>query len=368
MPPPPQKREHGFRDAVLGSLIAEVIVNMGRMRAFGIVAPFTARQFDEADPLARARQIGIDYVVVTRVLGDRLAFSLIETYTEAILLADHLPLGRHLERSAEELALALAAQMARSEMLHYRRTGSASAYVHYLLGTERLAYDLQSIRKARQHFQKTTSLAPEFAPALSLIARSYSYEWLVLGRNDQEPLSTALALSQQSVEMDPLGALGHWELGHANLYLRRFDEALESIQRATQRAPHLADLLADEADILVHMDRSPEAISKIEQALTLNPLAPDEYRWVKGSALFDLEDYVGAFNVLGAMRDTEPVARLLAASAAMIGDMESAATYRKSWLSRYPDFKVTDWAKLIPMKSASFRERISYALTLAGFS
>jgi DNA-binding SARP family transcriptional activator/tetratricopeptide (TPR) repeat protein len=355
-------------DAVVTLLLWEVVLRLSTMRTFGTIAPHTARQIDEADPTAKARQLGVDYVLTTRLIGTQMAISLIDVETEAILQSDLLPIsGGIFERNAEDIARAIAAAIANSELSVFRRTGSASAYVHYLLGNERLRYDLPSLRRARKHFRQTNDLAPHFAPAIALTARSLTYEWLVLGRQDPDHLRASLSLAQQAAEIDPLSALGHWEIGHANLYLQRMDDALEAVQMAKGRAPQIADLLADEADILIHLDRPKAALDAIQAAVALNPIPPDEYLWVQGTIEFTLENYQSAFGVLEQMRDRQPVSRLLAAAAAMTGNDEAARSYRLDWMARYPDFRVADWVKLIPVRNRSFAQRMEHALHRAGF-
>jgi tetratricopeptide (TPR) repeat protein len=357
-------------------MVSDLTLYLGKMRTFAVIAPFTARAVDMADPLASAGRIDANYVVTTRILSSAgrtvLAFALMESATGEVLLADMLPIdAQNLETSEAALVEALAASIAQrisgSELLRFHQTGAASAFAHYLLGVERLRYDLPAIRKARKHFQRAADLAPDFSTAIAMIARTLNYEWLVLGRSDNDILHSALPLAKKAVEIDPLNPAGHWEVGHSLLYLHRLDESLVNIGKATERAPHLADLLADEADVLVHSGEFNRALEVIDRATALNPITPDEYLWVRGSAHYFLGDYRQATAILAGMRDTEPVSRLLAASAAMAGDLETAARYRKKWLNRYPDFRLRNWVTQIPLKALATREQMIEGMRRAGF-
>src|SRR5690606_18818133 len=101
---------------------------LGKMRTFAVIAPFTARSVDMADPLASAGRIGANYVVTTRVLlsagRTALAFALMESATGEVLLADMLPIdAQNLETSEAALVEALAASIAQrisgSELLRF---------------------------------------------------------------------------------------------------------------------------------------------------------------------------------------------------------------------------------------------------------
>ena len=130
---------------------------------------------------------------------------------------------------------------------------------------------------------------------------------------------------------------------------------------------HVADLLADRADVLIHLNDGKLAKKTILRAMELNPISPDEYHWVLGSADFLLEDYVETLRSFHRMSDTRRVARLMAACYAMIGDIESARHHRDRWLEEYPDFKVDDWVKVIPMRDKAVAEQIVMAMKTAGF-
>lgn len=355
------------------ALVTEVTTLLGRMRTFAMFAPHTAKRVTAEDPLVAARSIGASYVVSTEVMPRRsensLSFALIHTASQEILLADRVVLGADPadERLAAGIATAISTHISAVEIGRFRRTGEASAFTHYLLGQERLTYDLKSIRKARAHFRRAATLSPRFAPAHAMIARSLTYEWLVLGREEPDLLQEAHQLAQHAALLDPLLPSGPWEMGHALLYMQRLDESLEQVEAAVRRAPHVADLLADHADVFVAMADGSKAKAAITQAMTLNPISPDEYFWVLATSEFLLEDYAATLNSFNRMANTKPVARLMAACYAMLGDMEAAGHHRDRWLEEYPDFKVEDWVRVIPMRDQHVAQQIVDAMRSAGF-
>lgn len=376
--PPPPADWLGPADAEMARcLVSDLNLQLCRMRTFAMFAPHTARQLSGEDPLLAAAPFGVDYVISTSVLpgarAARLAFNLIEVCDQRIVCADEVLLeGSRLLRSQEliaaRLANAIAKQVADLEMRHYRSTGSASAYVQFLLGSNLVQNtDLSLLRRARNHFIQALKLSPDYVPALAALARTLTIEWLLLGRNDRDLLYRAQELANRAVQLDPLSATGYRELGHASLYLGALDESRMHFDTALERAPHYADLLIDQADVLVHSSRPKDAKPLIDKAFMLNPLAPDDYRWIGGSAEFFLGNYDTALDLLNGMQDKQLAGRLIAATAAMAGDQKLATIYKDRWMARYPDFRLKDFASFMPHSSNDDVEHYVNALALAGF-
>ncbi|MEO5807423.1 hypothetical protein [Devosia sp.] len=360
------------------SLTSDISLSLCRMRTLSMLAPYTARKLAGSDPASTISLLDLDYIVTTSILPGsrhpRLAFTLVRTRSSEILVADEVPLDPGtLLRSQASIAAAIAANLTgkigAAELQSFRSTGVKSAYIHYLLGTELLQNnDLARLRGARRHMAQALKLSPEYVPALSALARTMSIEWLMLGRPDRTLLIKAKSLATRAVQIDPLEASGHRELGHASMYLGDLDASAEYFDIAHERAPNYADILADQADILVHSSRMREAKRCIDNAISLNPLAPDEYYWISGSAEFFLGNYRAALTTLQKMQDQTMVDRLISASAAMIGNLDLAASHRERWLSKYPDFRLSDVAEFVPHRSSSDVEHYVHALVTAGFS
>lgn len=377
IPPGPNALISKSDMAVAQSLITDVTLQLCRTRKFAMFAPHTARQLVLADPLSATAPYGLDYLVSTSIFpgqAPRLAFSLIRTSSQEILVADEIELRQERLLAAQAtlssvFASSISDGIASAELHHYRSTGAASAYVRFLLGSGLMHNtDLSVLRRSRRHLAQALRLAPDYVPALSAMARTLSIEWLLLGRTDRNLLHEAKRLAKHAVALDPLSALGHRELGHASMYLGDLDESEGHFEIALDRAPHHADILADRADILVHSSRMNEAKERIDQAILLNPLAPDEYRWISGSIEFFLLNYDAALGQLRAMNDHSMVNRLIAATAAMAGDLETARFHRDQWMARYPDFRLRDFASFMPHRSKADVDHFVTALAKAGFA
>jgi tetratricopeptide (TPR) repeat protein len=364
------------RDQTLGlSLIDEITHSLSRMKTLAVFAPFTARQLAVA-PFPQGNPYGADYLVTTRLVpatggAVRLVAVLTSLATHEVLLSEEMrfasdELGAHHYHLATGLAARLAGGIADSEMRQFRVTGSASAYVHYLLGNEATkTIELKPIRRAREHFKQALRLSPGFAPARAMLAFTYSWEWLLLDRPDAAPLHQAIELATRASHDDPLDPIAHREMGNAALYLNRTDDALEHLQTAVSLGPHHADVLFNYADLLMHLGHNREAVEPMDCALGLNPLAPDLYFWINGTIRYFLEDYDAASASFGRMKEPEAASRAMAAVEAMRGNLQEAQRLRDVYMARHPTFRLTGF--MVPLKDPIAREHYLHGLRRAGF-
>ncbi len=355
------------------ALMDEVTHTLGRLHTFAVFAPHTARQLVTA-PFPSGNPYGADYLVRARLVpgspDDRLCVSLHRLETHEQVLTEELSfapgtLNAHHFHLAAAIGTRLATGLERAERHFYRTTGSASAYMHYLLGCDDMRLlDLPALRRAKSHFRKALKLSPDFVAPRALLARAHSLEWILLDRNERAPIERAVALARQAAALDPTDPVAQREIGHALIYLGAIDEAVESLHSAAQLAPHQSDVLFHYGDGLVHAGQMREAREVMDKALSLNPLAPDVYYWVSATADYFLGDYAGASRMFRRMTNREPAARVIAAVEAMNGNLEEAARHRDMFLASHPDFRLGDY--MIPHRP-EHREHYLEGLRRAGF-
>lgn len=368
------------RDAELAcALIVDVTIALCRSRLYDVIAPFTAQQLASAP--SSSQQIPADYVVRTEVFPctGPVPLSLLRVEIFAGHSGDRVWMGEVELRSGElqdlhhllssRLADEVCGRIGIEELRQFRRTGAASAYIHYLLATRREGRnDLASLLLAQKSLTRSIQLAPDFVPALSHLARTKTLEWLERGNEDRDLLREASNLAHRAHRYEPTDSASLREIGHAALYQHDLAAALEHYEAAQSLAPNHADLLADQADVLTHMSRHAEAEALISRALSLNPLAPDDYYWIGGAVCFFMGDYQRALGRLTTMRSPGLALRLMAACAAMSGDVETAASYREQALARDPSFTVSKWGSLYPEPDKADTAHYLSALKLAGFA
>lgn len=375
MPPHPSG---GATFDLAAALIEDVTIGLCRQRTFTVFAPYTAWRLGPDGPEGSfAEKFGIDYIVQTRIQehgGDSfLAAKLLDARSRKIAWADRFvfsshDLGGSYRNLSKRILASLTEGIESAEIDRYRSGGDASAYVAYLLGTRALStVQLPGIRSARALFKASVKQDGSFAPALGGVARTLHMEWLLLGRGERELLDEAEHFSRRALSADPEGADGLRELALCNLYKGRFDESLEAFAEAERRNPQHADLLADYADALSLSGMPANALGKVAQATTLNPLCPDRYRWYEGTIYYQLEQYEAAVASLSRMTDGSPAYRLMAACWAMLGDTSKAHEFARKAIRIYPEFTVEKWLSMIPIRDAGLKRHYEQGLRSAGF-
>ena len=301
------------------------------------------------------------WVTMTRARTSEVLFAEAFTFAEA-----QLPERRQVLIGA--LVSRLASVIDHIELAEMRRSGEASAYVHFLLGCEQMqSLDLPAMRRARKHFKKASELSPSFTSALGMLARTLCLEWVLLDRSDKDLLQSALELASRATRIDPLDPTGYREMGHAKLYLNALDESVTHLSTAVERAPGHADVLVDYADSLLHsMGDLTLAGDLISRALELNPAAPDPYNWIGATVDFFKSDYAEARAKLMRLSNKQSAARLIAAVAGAMGDVDTAKEYREIFMTRHPEFRLANWH--LPLRGEAARQKYLDALRNAGFS
>lgn len=157
---------------------------------------------------------------------------------------------------ALQIAYAIASQVERNETQRKTYETNVGSYRSFLLGQRYLKQlNLPEVRRARKSFRESLYENSDFAPAMSGLARSYFFEWLLTARGDSELLALAERHARDAVGADDTLATGYRELGVVKLYLRQFDESMEYHDKAEALSPQHANVIASYADTLVQASR-----------------------------------------------------------------------------------------------------------------
>jgi DNA-binding SARP family transcriptional activator/TolB-like protein len=356
------------------ALIEDVTIELCALRNISVVAPHTAEQIrrDSDKSMVVARH-SIAYLLDTKLSGEGLYAQLVYFPTDEILWArrfsmtpDTLPMQRRL--IAQRLTFSVAQELARNETSRLRLEADPQAYHSYLIGSSLMGkLTLPHIRRARAAFKEALRHNHDFSPAFTGLSRTYTSEWLVTAQGDPELLRLAENSAMKAIERDGASAGGHRELGVARLYLGDIDASVQALSLAEELSPHFADVIYSHADTLVHAGRPQDALSKIERAMSLNPISPDAYLWCAAGASFFLEQYEQAVGYVDAMKDKAPAHRLAAASCAMAGDRKRAQFYRQRANAINPVFDLEKWLAVVPIKEQWQKDLYREGLIRAGF-
>ncbi|MBX4876369.1 hypothetical protein HJA87_04425 [Rhizobium bangladeshense] len=366
--------EAGFLAA---SLVEDITIGFCAFNSLQVIAPHSAVQIGHHTETQKAffERQRVNYILDTRIsnVGDEVTLfaQLIFFDQNQILWAerfslDHMELLKDRRAVARQIALSVSSEIERHEAL--REDLNPVAYHRYLVGRRHLArLTLPNLRRARKEMKAALSVSPDFAPALSSVARTYSKEWLLTARGDIGLLKTAENSSRQAIEKRSDFADGYREFGVAKLLQGAFDESAEAMEVAENLAPHYADVIADYADTLVHCSLPAMALKKIERAIELNPLAPDTYFWTAAGANYALGEFEASLDYISQMADPSLADRLSAASCAMLGRQDKARVFVRRFREANPDFDVDKWLSSVPSKEQWHKDLYREGLKKAGF-
>lgn len=379
----PPRLLHGASPSVqlIEALLDDITVGLTRYRSIAVLAAHSGRmasQDNTRDFDAIGKRFGVDYILSTVVnstdAGSTATFLLLDARTSESLVAMDKQLRKDdlpglFSRLSFEIVRQLVSTIERREVAFPTTTDNSNAYQHFLNGRRFLWHsDLPEIRKARASFRRSINEADNFAPAYSGLSRTLSMERLVRGLTSCELLVRSLEYADKSIRIDPMDGRGLRERGFANLYLRRHDDSLQNFAAAADLIPNDADMLADYADALSHAGQGAEALTICLQAKASNPDPPAYYDWIHASILYQLAAYKAAISILHPHRSNPGIARLLAASHAMSGDLHTARQYGTTVRENYPSFELSRLSELVPDKNANDTKHLVEGLRMAGLS
>jgi DNA-binding SARP family transcriptional activator/TolB-like protein len=358
--------------------VEDLTIGLSRFRRFAVIAAhsgasvaFGARGISDALAV-----LDVDYSVATSLMpathGHRFGVRLTNVSNSEVLWATETDftfatLGGTFERVTGLILRSMVNAIDEAEVKTPIPAGEYTAYRNLLEGRRLLhGSDLQSIRRARRMFKEALAQVPNYPAAVVGLARTMTYEWVVRGMVENDLLKESVELASKAAALDPHDGRALRERGYANLYLRRHDESLQDFSQAVALSPHDADILEGYADSAAHSGHPKQGLNLFNKAIELNPIPPDEYPWTLGSIYYQLGDYRAALQALRPVEDSPATARLLAACAAQLGELELARHYSKVVKSVYPDFQAERVRSIVPNRNPEDTEHLIDGLKRAG--
>ena len=275
-----------FADGMTDELISYFL----RVDALRVPSRTSAMTYKGANKALRqiARELNVQWVVEGAVLHAegrvRISVRLIEGETETHLWSETYEKDmRDIIALQSELASDIAGQI-RVKMtapekarLAQSRSIDPEAYSAYLRG--RYFWNkrtVESLRKAREYFEKAIDLDPSYAPAHSGLADTYA----LMGSNGYdvmpptEAMPRAKAAARNAVEIDPGLADAYAVMGYVKLvYDRNLAEAAKDLERAVALKPNYAIAHQWKGEMLMAKSQPEDATKAFRRALDLDPLS-----------------------------------------------------------------------------------------------
>jgi len=254
-----------------------------------------------------------------------------------------------------------------------RGPGNLEAYLKALEGRQRWhRFAPQENALARKLFEQAIALDPNFAAAYEGLAFTHVADAWFFGTSESPKESARLAveLGEKALTLDETSAVAHAHLGHFYAYARRFDEAIEEVEKALALDQNSPEILLMAASVMYLSGRAEEAIPLWYKLLRLDPLALG-WHLVGLAATYRLAGrYEEAFE--SAKKGVEldprnPMAYIiLATSCILTGREREARAAGAELLKINPRFSVQRYAEALPTKDRSKVDEMIDALRRAG--
>jgi serine/threonine-protein kinase len=294
----------------------EITSRLAAVSGLGVISRTSAVQYDRTGKTISeiGRDLGVDYVLEGTVRWNRDAagHGRVRFTPQLIRVSDDTHLwseryDRILDDVFEvqsEIATTIVARLdvalskRERDIIEARPTENLEAYQAYLRGVDYLAApDWTAVdgELAIQLLERAVELDPEFALAHARLSEAQSvYYWFGYDLDDRR-ITLAREAATRAMELAPELARGHVAVGYCRYYGDLdYEGALGAFERAEKALPGASDVLAASGLVLRRLGRWEESVTKLEDAIELNPLgalAPlqvaETYRYLRRYAEAD---------------------------------------------------------------------------------
>jgi tetratricopeptide (TPR) repeat protein len=185
-------------------------------------------------------------------------------------------------------------------------------------------------------------------------------------------LDTLLRHAQQSIELDPQDAMGHWTLGRAQFLAGEQDQAIQSVSSSLAVNPNFAQGHYALGFIRAHAGMAVQALPALATAERLSPYDPLLFAIESARALsLAIEGKRDEAAVWAIRATSEPNAHfhiqaIAAACLVLANRHDEARGYAKRACNAHPGYSIRVFNRCFPQKCAAHRDLVVQALRSAG--
>ena len=253
-----------------------------------------------------------------------------------------------------------------------RFTNSVEAYDFFLKGRGQFNR-VSSVgnQASKELFEQAIKADPNFDDAYAYLAwsyaRDYLFEWVA---DPDAALTKANDLIQKAIKRNSRSNIVFMAYGLIRVYQGQHAEAVSALEKAISLNPNHADSHAMLAFILNYSGMPEKSSEVIKTAINLNPLHSYMYLNVLGQSQFlrsRYEEAVKSFSESTLRNPEDNQIRLwLAASYALMGNIEEAEWQVIEILSQRPEYTIKDLSERMPFKNPGHLDLLSLGLKRAG--
>ena len=250
-------------------------------------------------------------------------------------------------------------------------TKSLEAYLKFLQGREYLLkQNRESNFMARRMAEEAIALDPKYADAYALLGATYMNDIYLGTSRPEDSIAKAIEWTKKALAMNGSLAESRSRLGVLYSWSGRYDEGIAEAERGVELDPNSGQANFNLAVVLRYAGKPKEAIPVIRKALRLEPIPPDIY--VQNLALVylqtgDCKEAVAACEK-GLKRQPDNLNShvITAVVYASCGREAEARKEATEVLRINPKFSVESYARILPYKNPSDRDRTLQGLRKAG--
>ena len=269
-----------------------------------------------------------------------------------------------------EISRGVAAQLpgrisnAERQQLAKRYTSNAEAYENFLRGrTLFLVRRPEENDQARVYYSKAIDQDPQFARAYAGLAMTYAMDYRYQRTADPAAtLTRAQELAESARQIDPDIPEVYWALGFVHAQSRRYEQAIQDLQKAIALNRSYADAYALLGGVYTYTGQAALTIPLLRTAQRLNPDGGYLYFLLLGRAYFFENDLVQALiNLREAVkRNPEDIEThvYLAATLVAAVDRPAAELEADEIRAREANFSVRNWLKTYPLTNSLYQQRL----------
>lgn len=178
-------------------------------------------------------------------------------------------------------------------------------------------------------------------------------------------------MAERAAALDATLPQAHFAVGFVRLYGQAdHDRAIAEARRALALNPNYADAYALLSSAYFFAGEVERTLEFDREAMRLNPTSSFVYDMHRGRWHYLNGNYREALHIFlaSAMKDYNyvPTQVWLAATYAMLGDLDEAEWTAEQVRTLVPDFTITEWMRKRPYRDGAQRERLMRGLRLAG--
>ncbi len=360
----------------LGEGIAEdIIVELGREAGLMVVSRGSSFRFslEEQDLTEIGRLLGVRFLLSgsIRVFGQkfRLTAHLSNCLNGQDVWAERFDrdLDDILDLQSEVARLVTGTVVGRisrgdAEAARARPVESLEAYALVMRGLGHIhAQSLPELNLGIACFERAVALDATYGRAFGLLALSQIYrQW---NYNMSTDVSDFLPLAERSISLDHRDAKGHCAMGLGLMLQGNFDRAGYHFETGLRMNPNDNHLLIEYGRYLMYMDRPEEGLTRIREAMRLDPYHPNWFWNIQGRCLHTLGRHQEALAAF-LYHDNPPfyVLAYIAACHRKLGNDADADAAQAEMRRLRPDFEIERFKAVFPYRNEETKRRFMESL------